>query len=796
MNEKTLRKLEFDKIIKKLSVLTTSELGREYAESLVPKNNLYEVEAMLKETSDAYFLLVGKGNPPLGGIRDIRASLKRADMGTILTPGELLSISDTLRAARNLKNYIADTDSDSENIEQNLAVDLIRQLQSNKRIEDKISRSILNEEEIADGASSTLSSIRRQIKERQNTIKEKLNSMLRSSRYQKFMQDAVVTLRAGRYVIPVKQEFRSEVSGLVHDSSASGATIFIEPMAVVEANNEIRQLKIKEQHEIERILRELTADIVSILPQLQTNISILGQLDFIFAKAKLSLDNNCVCPKLNKNRKIVIKRGRHPLLDKKSVVPIDFWIGDEFSTLVITGPNTGGKTVTLKTVGLLTLMAQAGLHVPANDGTELTVATKVFADIGDEQSIEQNLSTFSSHMTNIVRILEEADEGSLVLLDELGAGTDPTEGAALARSILEKLHSKSVLTVATTHYSELKMYALTAQGVENASCEFDVETLMPTYRLLIGVPGKSNAFAISKRLGLQEDILERATELLSQEEIEFEDVLMNIEENRKEAEKEKLTAQQYRQEIESLKSELDKQKVKFARQKDKMLKEAKEEARRLYIDAKEEIDAMLKEMQLLQQEQEAANRNKAVERIRSKVRGKIGKLEDSMVENMLPRKGFVKPPENLKPGDSVLIVNLNKKGTVLIPPDKDGDALIQVGIMKINAHVTNLKFVDEQTDQIKETGIGKISIDKAKTVSNQIDIRGSNVDEACDILDKFLDDVAIAGLGEVTIIHGKGTGALREGVQQFLKRNEHVESFRDGKYGEGEAGVTVVKLKK
>jgi DNA mismatch repair protein MutS2 len=457
MNEKTLRKLEFDKIIKKLSVLTTSELGREYAESLVPKNNLYEVEAMLKETSDAYFLLVGKGNPPLGGIRDIRASLKRADMGTILTPGELLSISDTLRAARNLKNYIADTDSDSENIEQNLAVDLIRQLQSNKRIEDKISRSILNEEEIADGASSTLSSIRRQIKERQNTIKEKLNSMLRSSRYQKFMQDAVVTLRAGRYVIPVKQEFRSEVSGLVHDSSASGATIFIEPMAVVEANNEIRQLKIKEQHEIERILRELTADIVSILPQLQTNISILGQLDFIFAKAKLSLDNNCVCPKLNKNRKIVIKRGRHPLLDKKSVVPIDFWIGDEFSTLVITGPNTGGKTVTLKTVGLLTLMAQAGLHVPANDGTELTVATKVFADIGDEQSIEQNLSTFSSHMTNIVRILEEADEGSLVLLDELGAGTDPTEGAALARSILEKLHSKSVLTVATTHYSELKI---------------------------------------------------------------------------------------------------------------------------------------------------------------------------------------------------------------------------------------------------------------------------------------------------------------------------------------------------
>ncbi|NTV90754.1 MAG: endonuclease MutS2 [Clostridiales bacterium] len=794
MDERTLRILEFDKIISRLASYTSSGLGRELVLSLVPKTGMNEVKEMLRETSDAESFVIRRGSPPLGGIHDVRGSLKRVEMGSILSPGELMRIGDTLRVARNMKNYSSSAETREAEVE-NIAAALISQLETNKRLEDKIGLAILSEEEIADAASSTLANLRRQIKERQNSIKERLNEMLRSQKYQKFMQDAIVTMRGDRYVIPVKQEYRNEVQGLVHDSSASGATIFIEPMAVVEANNDIKQLKIKEQLEIERILAELTADVSLIQPQLNANMAILARLDFIFAKAKLSLELNCVCPKLNSNRVIRIKKGRHPLLDKKTVVPIDFWIGDEFSTLVITGPNTGGKTVTLKTVGLFVLMAQAGLHVPANDGTELALTGKVFADIGDEQSIEQSLSTFSSHMTNIVKIMAEADKDSLVLFDELGAGTDPTEGAALAMSILEKLHARGTLAIATTHYSELKVYALTTEGVENACCEFNVETLRPTYKLLIGVPGKSNAFAISKRLGLTDDILSRATEFLSQEEIKFEDVLMSIENNRTETEKERVKAESYRREIEVLKKEVEEQKLKFENQKEKLLREAKEESRRLYLEAREDIDAMLKEMRKAQEEEESAERNRAAEEIRLRVRNKLGKVEESMTEGMLPRKGFVKPAKNLKPGDTVLIVNLNQKGTVLSAPDKDGDVLVQAGIMKINAHLTNLKLVDEQAAETRKSGIGKIGISKAMSVSNRIDIRGVNVDEATEILDKFLDDAAMAGLGEITVIHGKGTGALRSGVQTFLKNNGHVKVFRSGRYGEGEDGVTIVEIR-
>lgn len=794
MDKKALSILEFDKIVNRVIELSASELGKELAVEMTPQTEYGVILGLLKETSDAASFTVRRGSPPMGGIHDIRGSLKRADMGAMLLPGELLRVADTLRASRNLKNYSGSAEiRDGE--DDNIVSELIDALETNKKIEDKINNAIMSEDEISDSASSALSTIRRQIKDQQNSIKDKLSDMIRSSKYQKFMQESIVTLRGDRYVVPVKQEYRSEVPGLVHDSSASGATIFIEPMAVVEANNSIKQLKIKEQLEIERILQELSADVGSIANQLKANMSIMGKLDFIFAKAKLSLDYNCVCPKLNSDRKIIIKKGRHPLLDKKTVVPINFNIGNTFNTVVITGPNTGGKTVTLKTVGLFTLMVQAGLHVPAAEGTEMSIFEQVFADIGDEQSIEQSLSTFSSHMTNIVKILANADGRSLVLFDELGAGTDPTEGAALAMSILERLHGTGTITVATTHYSELKVYALTTEGVENACCEFDVETLRPTYNLLIGVPGKSNAFAISKRLGLQEGILERAREFLSQEEIQFEDILLSIEKNRSETEKERMKAESYRREIEGLKKEMEEQRHKIDEQKEKLLREAKDEARRLLLNTKQEADELLQEMRKAAEEQETILNNKAAEEVKIKLRTRINKIEESMTEAILPRQGYLKPPENLKPGDSVHIVNLNRKGTVVTPPDKDGEAVIQAGIMKINVHMTNLKLINEQPTEIYTTGSGKIGASKSMNISAQVDIRGTNVDEAVEILDKFLDDAGIAGLAEVMVIHGKGTGALRSGVHQFLKTNGHVKSFRLGKYGEGEAGVTVVELK-
>jgi DNA mismatch repair protein MutS2 len=794
MEDRTIRILEFDKILKRLSGQCASELGRELADELLPEKELARISRMLKETTDATDYVLRRGNPPLGGLHDIRNSLRRVEMGSILNPAELLHVADTLRAARNLKNYSSTaTPKDSE--ETNYVGGLISSIESNKRLEDKIGLAIVSEEEISDSASSALSNIRRQIKDQQNSIKEKLNSMIRSSRYQKLMQESIVTMRGDRYVVPVKAEYRNDVPGLVHDSSASGATLFVEPMAVVEANNSIKQLRIKEQLEIERILAELTADIAEIVEPLKANMELFAAVDFAFAKAKLSLDLNCVCPKLNDEKRINIKKGRHPLLDSKTVVPINLWVGDRFNALVVTGPNTGGKTVTLKTLGIFTLMAQSGLHIPAAEGTELSIFNRIFADIGDEQSIEQSLSTFSSHMKNIVKILSEADDKSLILFDELGAGTDPTEGAALAMAILERLHGIGAITVATTHYSELKVYALTTEGVENACCEFDVETLRPTYSLLIGVPGKSNAFAISRRLGLQEEVLEKAREFLSHEEIEFEDILLSIEKNRADSEKERLQAQRYRLEIEELKREHEEQKQKLFAQKDKLLREAREEARKLLLDAKQDVESMMEEMRQASREQDEVLRNKASEEVKARLRGSINGLEGAISESLFPKQGFIKPPENLKPGDSVLIVNLNQKGTVVTPPDKDGEAVIQAGIMKINVHVTNLKIIDEQAAQMRKTGSGKIGVSKSMNISTQVDIRGTNVDEAIEVLEKFLDDAAIAGLPEVTIIHGKGTGMLRNGVHQYLKSSGHAKSYRLGKYGEGEAGVTIVTMR-
>lgn len=792
MNDRSLRILEFDKIIKKLSSLTVSVLGRELVEDLSPEKNQLAIQSNLKETSDGVSFIVRKGSPPMGGIHDIRNSIRKVDMGSILSPGELLKIADTLRACRNLKSYASDNVIIGEN---NSVNELLGCIEAHRKIEEKISNSILSEEEIADNASPTLNNIRRQIKDAQNSIKEKLNDMIKSQKYQKFMQEPIVTMRGDRYVVPVKQEYRSEITGLVHDSSSSGATIFVEPMAVVEANNNIKQYRIKEAVEIEKILSELTSEVSEIILSLKSNISILSKLDFIFAKAKLSLDYNCVSPRINNDKHIIIKKGRHPLLDKKTVVPIDFWIGDNFKTLVVTGPNTGGKTVTLKTVGLFTLMAQAGLHVPANEGTELSIFNEVFADIGDEQSIEQSLSTFSSHMRNIVNILQEADDNSLTLFDELGAGTDPTEGAALAMATLESLHKKGCITIATTHYSELKIYAVSTPGVENACCEFDVETLRPTYRLLIGVPGRSNAFAISKRLGLTEDIIARAKEFLTQEDIKFEDLLMNIEKNRSESEKDRLKTEMLRIEIENLKKELEDQSNKLNTHKEKILREAREEARRILITSKAEANEILADMKRIEMEQESAKKFKEAEELKTRLNNKLNMIEDSLAIKLMPRQGNSKPPKNLKPGDSVLIINLNQKGTVVNPPDKNGDAIILAGIMKINVHISNLKLIDEQTPAIQKCGSGKLGTVKSKSIISEIDLRGFSIDDAVENIDKYLDDASIAGLHEVTIIHGKGTGVLRTGIHQFLKSNHHVQTFRIGKYGEGESGVTVVELK-
>lgn len=729
----------------------------------------------------------------MGGIHDIRESLKRLEIGAVLNLGELLKTAGVLRAVRNLKNYANDDSIKSE--DENAVNELIKCLEPNKRIEEKIYSSIVSEEEISDTASPTLANIRRQILKAQESIKDKLNDILRSSKYKKYMQEPIVTMRGDRYVIPVKQEYRAEIPGLIHDSSSSGATIFVEPMAVVEANNNIRELKIKEQLEIERILYELSEDVRGIIDALKSNISILARIDFIFAKSKLSLDYRCVCPSLNDEHRIVIKKGRHPLLDSKSVVPIDFWIGEDFTTLVVTGPNTGGKTVTLKTVGLFTLMAQAGLHVPANEGTQIGLFKKVFADIGDEQSIEQSLSTFSSHMKNIVNILNNIDGESLVLFDELGSGTDPTEGAALAMSILEYLKDKGCTTVATTHYSQLKVYAVTTRSVENACCEFDVETLKPTYKLLIGVPGKSNAFAISKRLGLLDDVIDRAKEFLTIEDIKFEDMLLSIEKNLSKTEEERKRAESYRLEAEKLKKETEEQKKRLAESKEKYIKQAKEDARKILLEARSEAEEIISQMKKLQKDMHNSESSKKAEEMRVELKRKVDSIEEALAQPIVRRDTLVKPPQNLKPGDSILIVSLNQKGTVLTPPDKNGEALIQAGIMKVNIHVSNLKLIDEQKSELKKSGFGDIGVSKAKNINSEIDIRGYTLEEALESVDKYLDDALIAGLSMVSIIHGKGTGTLRNGIHKYLRSSSRVKAFRLGKYGEGESGVTIIELK-
>ncbi|MEN8904555.1 MAG: endonuclease MutS2 [Clostridiales bacterium] len=792
MEERNLRVLEYYKIIDKLMSYNSTLLGKELTRNLLPEKDLKKIESIQKETKDAVEFILKKGTPPLGGINDIKPHLNRVELNAILMPKELLQISGVLRACRVLVKYLKNSRVLNE---ENSLYYLIETLETNKRLETDIDNAIESEEEISDGASTTLLNIRRQIRNIQDSIKGKLNSVIRSTKYQKFMQDSLVTIRGDRYVVPVKQEYRSEIPGLIHDSSSSGQTIFIEPMAVVEANNDIKGLKIKEQEEIERILISLTNGVMEFLEELKSNISILTQIDFIVGKAKFSLATNSMSPKLNNSGIIKIKKGRHPLIEKDDVVPIDFWIGEDFSSLIITGPNTGGKTVTLKTIGLFTMMVQAGLHIPANDGTEISIFNDIFADIGDEQSIEQSLSTFSSHMKNIVGILEKANKESLILFDELGAGTDPTEGAALAIGILEYLSENSIRTIATTHYSELKVYALSKNYVENACCEFDIKTLRPTYKLLIGVPGKSNAFAISQKLGLSDYVLEKSKDFLTKDNIKFEDALLNIEENRSKAESEKIEAEINRIKIEKLRKDLENQKEKYNKKKDDIVKEAKIEAKKIIEDAKKNTENIIEDLYKLKREKDELNSLKEVEKVRIGFKKQIDEFDYDINKNQFSKKTKRKSVDKLIVGDNVYITNLDQKGVVITLPNKNGDVGVQVGIMKVNIHISNLELREKEKIKQYEKIHSYYKKSKESNAKSEIDLRGQALDEAIENVDKYLDDVSIAGLHEVTLIHGKGTGVLRAGIQDYLKSHPHVKSFRRGKFGEGEAGVTVVEIK-
>ncbi|NLM43808.1 MAG: endonuclease MutS2 [Clostridiales bacterium] len=790
MNEKTLRVLEYDKIIKLVADETVSNLGREIAMALKPSNNIYEIKEWLQETTEAVDIILKKGPFPLEGIHDIRGALKKAEIGSILSLEELLLTSYTLASVRRIKGFMKENRGEKDYPIIDELTDLLIEY---KHIENEINKVILNDEEISDNASSELSSIRRRIRDKHNQIRDKLNSMITSHTHQKYLQEQIVTMRGDRYVIPVKQEFRSNVPGIVHDQSSSGATLFIEPSAVVELNNDLKQLKLKEKHEIEKILRKLSGLITENHEGIKANIEILATLDFIFAKARFSLAYRCSEPILNTDGRINIKKARHPLLDPESVVPIDIRVGEDFNILVITGPNTGGKTVTLKTTGLLNLMVQSGLHIPAEDYSEVSIFDQIYADIGDEQSIEQSLSTFSSHMKNIISILNNLSSNSLILLDELGAGTDPTEGAALAMAILDLLHEKDVRVVATTHYSELKIYALTTPGVCNASVEFDIETLQPTYRLSIGVPGKSNAFEISKKLGLNDRIIEKAREFIAKDKIKFEDIISSLEESRKKADEERLIAQKLRIAIEKTKEEADRRLEKIETHKNKIIEEAHRKAKELVDKQREEIDNIIKQLKDAM-DKEIDEKARALENARKSLREIEEEIENNL--NMgISKRINLRPPEKLKLGDTVKILTLDQKGHVITLPDENGNLMVQAGIMKINVNIKDLQLIKYEKEKVQTQRYTKISREKATQVPRQIDLRGKTLDETLLEIDKYLDDVYLAGIPKVTIIHGKGTGVLRAGIKEFLKNHAHVKSFRTGGYNEGGLGATIVDIK-
>jgi len=784
ISERTMRVLEFVKIRDLLAEGALTETGAEKCRALEPLDELSDVLAAQAETEEASVILRYVGGHPMASFPDVRPALSICDKGGTLSAGMLLSIAEMLRAARTARDALV-TDRENTPILKSRAEGIF----TARNLEKDITDAILSEDEIADRASSELMNIRRHLRGAQDRIKEKLNQMIHSSAMQKYLQDPIITMRGDRYVLPVRAEYRSSVPGLVHDQSSSGATLFIEPMAAVEMGNELKQWEVKEQQEIARILAALSAEVAPYAKSMGETVELLAELDFIFAKGLLSRRFVCVQPKMNNTGYLHIIRGRHPLIDPEKVVPETVWIGREFTTLVVTGPNTGGKTVTLKTVGLFTLMAQAGLQVPADLGTELAVFEQVFADIGDEQSIEQSLSTFSGHMTNIVKIMHEVTPRDLVLFDELGAGTDPTEGAALAQSILTRLLHIGVRTIATTHYSELKIFALTTKGVENASVEFDVETLRPTYRLSIGVPGKSNAFEISRRLGLPENLIDSAKKLLSGDTVRFEDVIANAEYHRQVAERERQIAQEAGKETIRLRDEAEKLRKEMEDKREQTLRKTREDAKRILEQARRESESIISELKKLKKNASAGDTSAA--ELRRRLENGIDELSEGLRQEA---QEDTEAPKTVKPGDRVRILTLGAEGTVLTAPDEKGEVTLQAGAMKFKASLNQIRMMQAAPAKEKSTVKAKTGM-MTRTVKQECDVRGMSLEEALGAVGQYLDEAVLAGLNEVYIIHGKGTGILRSGIQQDLRKNKHVKSFRRGVYGEGEDGVTVVTLR-
>ena len=793
MNTKVLTTLEYTKIIDLLTEKADSEPGKKLCRDLVPSTDLSTIRTAQRETKDALARLFRIGSTSFGSNRDLGFSIRSLEIGSSLSMSELLKLASFLDNVSRIKTY---GKKEREDLPNDSLDAYFEGLTPMTQLANEINRCILSEEEMADDASPKLKSIRRSKLSTNEKIHSQLTSMVNGA-YRTFLQDAVITMRDNRYCIPVKAEYKSQVSGMVHDQSSTGSTFFIEPAAVVNLNNQLKELDLQEQEEIEVILGDLSSQAAVHTSELASDQKIMTTLDFIFAKAKLAMEQNATEPIFNTEHYIQIRKGRHPLLDKKKAVPIDVRLGKDFDLLVITGPNTGGKTVSLKTVGLFTLMGQAGLHIPALDRSELSIFSEVYADIGDEQSIEQSLSTFSSHMTRVVHILQHADADSLCLFDELGAGTDPTEGAALAIAILNYLHDRGIRTMATTHYSELKIYALSTNFVENACCEFDVETLRPTYRLLIGIPGKSNAFAISSKLGLSDEIIHAAKEQISKEDESFEDVIADLEQSRVTIEKEQQEIAEYKERIRTLQEQLQKKNEKIDQAKDKILRDANEKARAILQEAKDVADETIRDFNKVGASADIKELEKKRQKVRDKINEKNGKLALGNNQKK-PANQKTVDPKKLKKGDSVKIISMNLKGIVNTLPDARGNLFVQCGIMRMQTNINDLVPVKEETitaPALQRTNTGKLKMSKSFSVSSEINLLGCTVDEAIAKLDKYLDDAYLAHLPSVRVVHGKGTGALRNAVQSHLKRLKYVKEYRLGEYGEGDAGVTIVTFK-
>ncbi len=785
-NQKALVTLEYDKIIGILKTYLASTVGEECADALKPASRHEDATRLLRQTEEAESVYSRTGRSPITSFPDVRDLVGRMHASLFLSAGELLLIAQALRASREAKNVLQD--GDAEGLLSNMANRLV----SHRSIEEEVARCILAEDEISDNASQELCRIRRQMKIVNERVRDRLNGMIRSQTTQRYLQEPIITIRNGRYALPVKSEYRNMVPGLVHDQSSSGATLFIEPSAVVELGNEMKRLVAEEKTEIERILSGLTALVSPFSQEIHNSVNVMGQIDMIFSKAILARDMRAVCPKLNDEGRIRIKRGRHPLLNRETVVPIDIWLGETFRTLIVTGPNTGGKTVTLKTVGLFSLMAMAGMFVPADYGTELSVFDEVFADIGDEQSIEQSLSTFSSHMTNTVRILDGANEKSLVLLDELGAGTDPIEGAALAQAILEFLYEKNALTVATTHYSEIKAFALTHAGMQNASMEFDVNKLCPTYRLFIGIPGKSNAFEISRRLGLDDAVIARAQTFLQKKDVVFETVLAEAEEAKRASEEERDAAALANAETQRIKNELEREKQRLADEKNELRARAREDAKRILKETRAEMESLIAELRAVKNI-DKKELERAVQKSRDAMRETEERLYEEQAEKDRGKENIGDTPRDLKVGERVMLVKLGQEASVLKAADAKGEVVVQAGVIKMSVPLASVRRI-EQKKRAQNTS-SRVTLDKDRAFSLTLDLRGKMVDEAAMEIDRFIDDAALSGVTEFSIIHGKGTGALRTGVQNYLRTHPKVKGYRMGAYGEGDAGVTVVTLK-